>query len=499
MSEKSLTKNYLYNSIYQVISIIVPVILIPILSRTLGANGLGVFSFTQSIATYFSLFALLGVRFYGSKAISINRSDKDKLSKTFYEIFILKVFTSLIAMVLFYGISLFFDNKEILWIQGILLIANLLDITWYYTGTENFKSIVIRNGIVKLITLVLVIFVVKKPEDVWLYALILVISEFIGQFIMWFDILFNKQVNKISLYKNDLKYSIHLKGMFILFIPQVISTLFTTLNITMIGLLSNNFETGIYDLTTRIINALIMIMISLNTVMIPRIAKLNADNDKETIKKVFQKAISMFTYLSFPMAIGLSILSSIFIPWFLGEEFIVAIPLVYFLVFKIIFVPYSNSTGYQYLVPTNRNREFLISVSVAAIVNLTLNFVLIPQYGAIGSAIGMIVAEFMVLFVQIVITRKEIPFFRYIIFEWKIIISSVFMGIIILMFKDFLYPILDNQLQVYMSSTWSTLISLSVFVVLGMLSYAVILFLMRDKTQKMIFGKAFEILKIKKN
>src|SRR5690606_9661957 len=144
MMNKSLSKNYLLNMLYQLIIIIIPIIIIPFLAERLKPEGVGLYSYSLSIVTYFTFIALLGVQMYGTKTISLNSKDENQLRKVFWELFILKLMTSTLAIVLFFGFAIYI-NSPVFYIQGIILFANLLDITWFFTGTERFKPIVFRN------------------------------------------------------------------------------------------------------------------------------------------------------------------------------------------------------------------------------------------------------------------------------------------------------------------------------------------------------------------
>src|SRR5690606_33376863 len=209
--------------------------------------------------------------------ISINQDDPYRLKKTFWEILALKGMTSAIAIVLFYGVLQFILPNPLFLIQGIWLFANLIDVTWYYTGSERFKSIVIRNSLIKLLSLAAILIFVKTINDVWIYAIIIGGAELTGQLILWFSMRKEAVLKNIGEIKKDFNPYQHLKGTLVLFLPQVIILLYTSLNVTMIGAMTNDIQTGYYDQTSKIINTLCVIATSLATVMIPRISKLNED------------------------------------------------------------------------------------------------------------------------------------------------------------------------------------------------------------------------------
>ena len=84
MKQKSISKNYLYNLFYQILVIVMPLITTPYLSRVLGAEAIGIYSYTLSIATYFILFGTLGISLYGQREIAYVQEDDKKRSITFW-------------------------------------------------------------------------------------------------------------------------------------------------------------------------------------------------------------------------------------------------------------------------------------------------------------------------------------------------------------------------------------------------------------------------------
>lgn len=489
--KNSLSKNYMYNLIYQVLIVIIPIILIPYLSRVLEPTGVGIYSFSFSITTYFSYFALLGVQLYGTKTISVARKDPYTLKKAFWEIFVLKLITSAVSMVLFYGLYYFFPYPEIFIIQGLLLFANLIDITWYYTGNENFKSIVIRNSIIKLLTLISVFLFVKVSTDVWIYALILVGAEILGQLVLWLDIPKSQISKDLKNLKGDFKPLSHLKGTLILFLPQAIILLYTSLNVTMIGLLSTEAEVGFFDMSARIVNTILVIATALGVVMIPRISQLSDANDQIEIKKALNKSVLVTTYLAYPMMIGLFVLASIFVPWFFGNLFTAAILVLGIYAFKIGLVTISNVIGLQYMIPTGHNKHFIISVSIGAVITLILNFILIPAYGAMGAVISSLIAEVLVTTYQVISTSKNVPFSNYILQTWKSLVASLLMGLTIYGLSVSLYPTMLDVFKGMLNSELVVAIGLAILGVIGMIVFVLFNFILQSNIQKEILSKVF--------
>ena len=314
MKKKSIAKNYIYNLIYQMLTIFLPLITTPYLSRVLGAEQIGIYGYTCSIVTYFILFGTLGINMYGQREIAYLQNSKEKSSKTFWELIIIRSFTLIISIILFFIVyasggeySLYY---KILMIQ---LVANIFDISWLFQGIEEFDKTVIRNLIVKLLSLVLIFTCVRSYDDLWIYFLIYALAEFIGNVSIWFYV--PKYINRVSIKELELRR--HIRPVLSLFLPQIAIQIYTVLDKTMIGAILNDMtEVGYYEQSQKIIKILLTIITSLGTVMMPRIAKCYAEGKNEEIKKYMYKTFRFVFMLSFPLIFGIISVSKDFVPLF---------------------------------------------------------------------------------------------------------------------------------------------------------------------------------------
>ena len=187
--KKSIAKNYIYNLIYQMLTILLPLITTPYLSRVLGAEAIGIYGYTISIVTYFILFGTLGVSMYGQREIAYYQNDRKKKSKIFWELFFIKLITTILSMIVF-GLIFCIDRYYSFYYRILLLefVANIIDISWLYQGEENFKSIVFKNGVIKLISIACIFLFIKSPSDVWKYILIYCLSTLVGNASLWINL-----------------------------------------------------------------------------------------------------------------------------------------------------------------------------------------------------------------------------------------------------------------------------------------------------------------------
>ena len=156
MANISLKKNYIYSLSYQILNLITPLITAPYVARVLGADGVGIYSYTASIMMYFTMVGALGTMNYGTREIARLRDDKSKMSNAFWGIVSITCISSLIClacwMVLIYESTTY---KYYFWALTPLLFATMADISWFYTGIEKVSYTVIRNTICKFIGIIL--------------------------------------------------------------------------------------------------------------------------------------------------------------------------------------------------------------------------------------------------------------------------------------------------------------------------------------------------------
>lgn len=464
MSKKNIAKNYLYNLGYQILALVLPLITTPYLSRVLGAENIGIYSYTLSITTYFILFGSLGVSMYGQREIAYVQDDLKKRSCTFFEIFIMKCITLSISLGLFY-LSFCLDGQYHLYYLILILeiIANIVDISWYFQGLEEFKKTVIRNSLVKLISVVCIFLFVKSSNDLSKYFVIYVLSTFLGNLSLWMYMPRYVKIQKVK----SLNIKRHIKPALMLFIPQIATQVYTVLDKTMIGaIVSNKSEVGYYEQAQKIVKLLLTLATSLGTVMMPRIASTFARGNRKKVKEYMNKSFAFIMMIAMPLTFGIISTARNFVPLFYGPGYEKVTPLLCVISPIIVLIGLSNVTGTQYLLPTKQQNKYTISVIIGATINFILNFILIKKYASLGASIATVFAEFSVTLVQFILIRKEIKIGDIIKLTYKYLISSIIMFYISMLVSHF---IINN------------LLSILAQVAISIISYFGVLILLKDK------------------
>ena len=445
-------KNYAYNLSYQLLLIILPIITTPYVTRVFSSNDLGTYSFFNSIVTYFVLLATLGVANYGTKEISGNRTI---IRKNFWGIYTLQLGATILSLTLYILLCLTFSlmQNPVAYILGLSLLSKGLDISWLFQGLENFRKITVRNITVKLAGVISIFLLIRSSNDLYLYVFLLTTFELLGQLSMWLPA--KEFIGKPYL---DLMYAKrHLKPVILLFLPQIAISLYVSLDSTMLGVLASARDVGIYDQALRLVNILLTLVTSLGSVMLPRVSNLLSSGDHKAVNKMHEMSFLIYNLVIFPIMAGMLIVNDDFVTFFLGQDFQEARYAIAIMIFRMFFIGWTNIMGIQILIPHNKNKEFMLSTTIPAIVSVGLNLLLLPKLGYIGAAIVSVLTETLVWGIQFFYTHtylREVPIIGSLI---KIIISSGFMYGILLFVKQFLNV--------------SPMINVGLYVVLGAIIY----------------------------
>ncbi|MFR9020129.1 MAG: flippase [Fusobacterium sp.] len=394
-------KNYIYQFIYQLMNIIFPILTLPYISKVLGAENLGMYTYSFSIITYLVLISDLGIRNYGSRKVAYCRENKDELQKFFWELFLQKFYISMLVF-LFSFIYFFYTNKnEIFLIQIFYIIISFLDISWLYQGLEDFKKIMLRNLILKLFLLVLIFLFIKEKNDLLKYTKLMISVNLLGNLILWVKL----PVFNIKLKFKNLKPFSHLKNSFIMFLPQVAITMYTTLDRIMLGSMCDKKYVTYYDISNKMIIISMVLITTAGSVFLPKISNLYSNKKYGEIKELIKKSINIFILIMFPLIFGILSVADDFIELLFGKIYIEVAFLMKVMSITIVFWTLNNITGSHILIPMGRENKITFSVFLGCFINLVLNYILIKKYNAFGAVIATIITEGIVTIIQIYFSK----------------------------------------------------------------------------------------------
>lgn len=478
MKTKSLKSNFIFQTAYKIIVVIVPLLIAPYLTRRLGGEPLGIYSFTNSIAYYFVLLAGLGIAKYGQRVISYQRDDDLLLRKTFWSLYYDQLFFSIISSTLYVFFIVFFakDYSSFYWIQLVYVVSSLFDITWLYYGLESFKSVVIKNCLVKILECTFIFIFVKSSSDLWVYTLIMSSSVFLGQAILLPRAI--KEIKPIKIGIKDLTE--HIKPLFLLFISVVASTLYTVFDKTLLGIFSIKENVAYYEYACKFVNIPKQLLAVIGTVLFPRACHAFAEKKFELQERYLDLSIFLTCLFGFAFMFGVMAVGRKFAVIYFGEEFRECGNAIVCLSPLIIIVMIGDVVRSEYLIPVGKDKTFVFSIVISAVVNIVLSVILIPYLGIYGAVIGTLTAEMIGTTIQVIVCLKFYSFRKMIANSLVFALLGVSMFLIV-----YLIDINTNE-----SILWLLLEIFIGFVVYTSLSIGAIALLFKDKKNE--FLKLFQ-------
>ena len=476
--KNSVLRNYIYNLSYQILTLITPFITTPYLSRVLGPDGIGLYSYTTSIVSYFILLASMGVSDYAQREIAYHQNDRYIQSRTFFEVLGIRNVLVVISLVSYY---LFLTQVEsdhtIYWIQAINIIAVLFDITWFFQGLEEFGKIVARNFLVRIVNIVAIFVFIHNPSDLNLYIFLIGFMNVVSGLSIWLYL----PKYLVHVERKDIRPFRNFLIIIQLFLPQIAIQIYTVLDKTMIGVITASpAQNGYYEQAEKIVKMTLMVVTSLGTVMIPRIASSYANGDIAMIRHYIMRSYRFVWLVALPMMFGLIGIIDQVIPWFFGPGYGPVGILVKVFSGLLLAIGINNVTGVQFLIPINKQNIFTLTVLIGAVLNFVLNLVLIPIFMSLGAAIASVTAETVIALVQFHFVKEYFSLIDVLSISIKYFLCSLIMFFVLEIVRFLMgYP--------------SSILSTMSLVLIGCIIYGILLFIWKDsfflETMEKILGK----------
>lgn len=398
----SVKYNLLMNILLKVSTVIFPLITFPYTARTLGAESYGRVGFAISVVSYFSLVASLGIPSYAVRKCAQKRDDPNELAKTVKELLLVNSVSLIITYAVFIGAVLFIPrlraDKTIMLISSTSIILHTFGVEWFYQSIEQYDYITMRNIITKTISVAFLFAFVKSPADIVPYSIMTVIGT-VGSNILNF-IRLPKLVNIRKKYRLNLKQ--HIKPIFVLFFYYAATTIYTNLDVVMLGFMTSNTVVGFYNASVRLKNVLVSVVTALGAVALPRASYYLSNKENEKFASLIRTSLNYVLMISLSLAVYSTFEARPIILLLAGSGYEGAISPMMWIMPSIIFIGIGSITAWQLLIPLGRDKCTLIGAIVGAVVDFTINWMLIPSYGAVGASIGTLCAEICVVVVHVI-------------------------------------------------------------------------------------------------
>ena len=399
--KKQLKLNILYNGLYQVLNLIVPLITAPYISRTLGAESLGTYDYVLANTGYFLMLESLGLSLYGSIRTAAVRDDAESLNRVFWKVFVTKLLLCAATVVSFLLFIPFQKSsyRSLYLIFLLSVLAGGIDLSWFLTGLEQFKVTLSRNAAVRVASCVLIFLLVRSKNDLGMYAVIMQGAVFVGNLCLLPSV--RPHVGRPQFRLKEL-FACVAESM-VYFVPGIINTIFASVDRTMLGSMSRIEEVAYYEQAVKIVNLCSTLISSVSAVILPRMTYLfHNEKDPAVVRGLFYRSMNGIFAVTAAVSFGAAAVADLFIPAFFGEKFTASAPLLKILSINIFTIAVSNFCGQQGLIARGRQREYNVSITVSAVLNVGLNALVVRRFGAVGvsstSAVAGIVGLFVILF-----------------------------------------------------------------------------------------------------
>lgn len=406
-NNKKLMQNIVYNGIYQVFVLLMPIITIPYVTRIFTADDLGVNSYTLSIVQVFVALSFFGLNHYGGREIAFATNTKNR-NNTFWEIWFLQIVTTVISYTLFLFIvpTIAEEYTNFLYIQGFLILLNMLEVSWFFIGIEEFKNVVLRNTTVKILMTTLIFLVIKENDQLWLYMTLNVLGVLVGNVTLMISL--RKKILKPSINWINLKK--HLKGSLIFLIPQLSFLAYGTLDKVILGTLSDIDQVAFYSQSKQIVSIATGLVTSATTVLLPRMASLKSKGYHEEFDQLFAQGLRYTLLLSFYIVAGIIAVSPSFVHWFFGPSFVTIVPMMQVTAIIGVFIPFNMMLGNVLLLPMKKEKIVVKAAVYAAIFSIIMNVSLNALFGAWGAIITICLVEGLSMCYRLYHSRKLYDF-----------------------------------------------------------------------------------------
>lgn len=395
MKRTDFKKNYIYRLVYELFIFILPLITTPYISRVLGAEGVGEFSFTYSVTAYFMMLGALGTENYGTREIARNSGDKQEYSRLFWEIELIRVISFLVCLLPWFIMIISVSRYRLLYIALTpYIIGTMFDISWFYFGIEKIDVVVITNAAVRVLGIFLLFTMVRNREDVVVYCIINSLILLIANLLMWFFL----PGYLIRIRWSGIHIGNHFRETLIYFLPSVANTIYMSIDKTLIGVITgNSYENGYYEQASRVITvAKAFTFWVYSSIAIARMSYLYETEGPERVKEKTADSIDFILLLGYGAIFGLIGISHNLVPVFFGEDYGPVEILIYMMLPLVLIIGIGNCLESHYYIPAGKRVQSAKFILTGAIINIIMNLCFIPWYGARGAVVASVAAEIII-------------------------------------------------------------------------------------------------------
>ena len=474
--KKNVSNNIIIYLFKVVIMATFPLIVFPYASRVLGASEIGKVQYSYSVAGYFQLLSSLGIFYYGVREGGKYKDNIELFSKFCKELLIINFISSCISesvyLIIVSSIQRLYNYRDYLLFFSIYVFIGGWSNEWVANVYEDFIYITVRATLIEVLTLIVALLGLKNRTDGMAYALTLIMPFVLSNLI---NLIYIKR--KIVFSKQDLELGKHVNGIIFLFTILMAGNVYSLLDTTCIGTISDDIAVGLYTAASKYTRLVIQFLSAISAVLLPRLSLYYTINDKFKFEKLFNLATKLLLFIAIPSSLLMFSLSKEIICVFNGNEFIAANTSMKILAIDIVFSAVDGFLGWHILVPTHNEKTLFIATVVGAICDAVLNWFAIPRWGIEGASVATLTSELIVFFICLLKCKKLVS------------LKSVTYSTIKYLFAALPIPLICMFVVKYCN--YNMLFQLIISGICSFVCYVVILTIIGDDLILCIYGKFF--------
>lgn len=483
MKQKSLFKNTVYKAILSLVNIVVPLIIGPYIVRVLDVNLYGMYNKVYSEFQIFLTFASFGIYTFGVREISKIRDDKEKVSKLFSNLCLLSLITNGIVLAIYILYSMFTSSgltTTIYLIMTIQIVGNIFYIEFVNEALENYKFITIKSAIIKILYLVALLLLVRKPDDIIIYSVVICMTVFLNNIVSF---IYAKKRIKFNF--NELKFKKYLKAMAFILIIENADMLYSQLDRVMLGKIVSDVSVTNYYICYYLVATVMSIPYAIINVSIPRLTYVIKNEGKEEYEKVLKKSFSSLLFIIVPCCLGMFVLAKEIILLYAGDKYAYIYPVLMVAAIVRIIISIQSVFTNLVLYPNNEEKQILKFCLSFGIINVIFNTLLVKlnMFTPFSAMLTTGISILLFVIAQYIYTRKKLEI------NLKIFEGSNKLYI----FLSLLFIPISSLIRLL---KLPFIINIIVIVIVCVIFYMGILYLKKDENLHLILDKVFGKIKM---
>ncbi len=410
IKERTVRANYIYNMLYVVSSILFPLITFPYAARVLGADGIGLIGFFQSLINYVCAIFCVGIPLYGIREIAKVKMEPTELSKSLVEIIILHGILTLGAIIVIIILSIISEETKgsvaVLCVMSIHVLLYPLGCEWFYKGIEEFKYIAIRSVFIRILSAVFLFVFVRTSQDVIYYAICVVLSTG-GNFVINFIRIWG-YVDKKAVKVREIRPFKHFKRSGKVYFFNLALSSFPSVDVAILGLLGGTIFVGYYTGAIKFVLAIITVVASLAHVLLPRLSHFYASGRYAEFNELSQMSID-YVFVTCPfITLILMVLSPELIAFFCGSGFQPSVSILRIMAPIVMTMTLVKIIGMEILFPQNREKMVTYALMISTLTEITLCYFLFYVWSYNGVALATLISNIIALLILVLCGKKNL-------------------------------------------------------------------------------------------